>query len=342
MKLSDSTASTRQEETINKLDKQMRILSQQMEEISTITLNMMENLMRANEAVAMSMENTCDVLGKNAEACQSLSKNLTMISKNIQPDSVNANKSDILGPQVTVETSNTFSMLDNIEEEQYEHTSKQYDPTKVQKSSQASKKVLILGNSHIKHIRTEHFLPNCIVIKMIAFSCDEVLQKIEMIDDDFDMIFIHMFSYDLRGSDLGTFVNEHDELISTLQNRCKFAQFVFSLPFFTVKNFRFNAKVEQCCIMIKFKYLNSPLVHVCDSANLYSNNKPIHRFYERDGLHLSDQGLKVFITNMKYHIRKILHIESFAPRKEYIHEQQKKTKKTTQHIWNKKVTHAPK
>lgn len=86
-KLSDSTASTRQEETINKVDKQMRILSQQMEEISTIKLNMMEILMRANkanEAVTMSMENTRDVLGKNAEACQSISNNLTMISKNIQ------------------------------------------------------------------------------------------------------------------------------------------------------------------------------------------------------------------------------------------------------------------
>jgi hypothetical protein len=52
------------------------------------------------------------------------------------------------------------------------------------------------------------------------------------------------------------------------------------------------------------------------SELLYPNygNVPIRKFYLRNGPHLTDEGTSVFVTNKKFNMKKVLHIEVTRPK----------------------------
>ena len=47
---------------------------------------------------------------------------------------------------------------------------------------------------------------------------------------------------------------------------------------------------------------------------LSNENVPIRKFYLRNGPHLAYQGTSVFVTNIKFHMKKVLHIELTRPK----------------------------
>ena len=63
-------------------------------------------------------------------------------------------------------------------------------------------------------------------------------------------------------------------------------------------------------ILLQYKYLKHAQVTVSSNCSLCNGNVPIRKFFGPDGLHLSNQGLSVFVANMKSHMRKILQIEN--------------------------------
>ena len=119
-----------------------------------------------------------------------------------------------------------------------------------------------------------------------------------------------MLSNNLRGSDKSRYVNRHDDIIKNLQSKCKFAQVVLSLPFVTTKDFGIRYKIEQCHILIKYKYLNHPTVTVCETTGLSMKNtiekcirKTCYGWYSFVKLPFV-VSKKIFVSNIKFNICK--------------------------------------
>jgi hypothetical protein len=222
----------------------------------------------------------------------------------------NVSKPDVRKP--LVETSNRFEPLSFLNDENQNES--QYVEQK-QNDETASKKVMIIGNSHIRYIRTNNFVQNCNVKILSAKSCEEVENKIDEIDTDCDLIVLHMFSNDVRKLDTEKYVKVHDDLISKLQRQCQFAQIVISLTFHTVKDTSIYIKIECCIVLIKYKYLNHATVQICENSSLNNFGSPVKIIFARDGIHLSEEGMTICVTNIKFAIRRSLKLENMRRRR---------------------------
>lgn len=89
-----------------------------------------------------------------------------------------------------IETSNRFSPLSEADESLNEQLQ--------QNSDNKRAKILLIGNSHIDRIRTENVLSNCLVHKYVGYTFDEMFEKIEELDQDYDCILLHVFTNNLR------------------------------------------------------------------------------------------------------------------------------------------------
>jgi hypothetical protein len=156
---------------------------------------------------------------------------------------------------------------------------------------------------------------NCNVKILSAKSCEEVENKIDEIDTDCDLIVLHMFSNDVRKLDTEKYVKVHDDLISKLQRQCQFAQIVISLTFHTVKDTSIYIKIECCIVLIKYKYLNHATVQICENSSLNNFGSPVKIIFARDGIHLSEEGMTICVTNIKFAIRRSLKLENMRRRR---------------------------
>ena len=170
----------------------------------------------------------------------------------------NVSKPDVRKP--LIETSNRFEPLSFLNDENQNES--QYVEQK-QNDETASKKVMIIGNSHKRYIRTNNFVQNCNVKILSAKSCEEVENKIDEIDTDCDLIVLHMFSNDVRNLDPEKCVKVHDDLISKLQRQCQFAKIVIALLFHTVKDTSIYEKIECCRVITVFTVFRLLTDFVC-------------------------------------------------------------------------------
>ncbi|CAC5403554.1 unnamed protein product [Mytilus coruscus] len=210
-----------------------------------------KKLMRYRPTIKKSSEvldKVIKILQENTSTNKAITENLMKINQNINSIPTpernlrsqkekfeNENKKDI-------KTQNRFSILvDQI-------LSKDTEGSK----HEQRKKVLIVGNSHVRNVRTEHFLQNCIVHKFVAYSCDEMLSKMEELDNDYDTIFIHTFTNDIRNFTPEQCVNECQKFIEKILVHCPYAKIIFTLPFPTVNDGILNEKMSQRCILFQY------------------------------------------------------------------------------------------
>ena len=126
-----------------------------------------------------------------------------------------------------------------------------------------------------------------------------------------------MFTNDIRKSSAENSVEVHSEIVTKLQNHCQFANVVISLPFLTLKDTDLNTKIENCNILMKYRFLNSSSVQICENSALYNKGVAVRKFIAQDGIHMSNHELKVYISNMKYFIRRSLGLAISTPKKSF-------------------------
>lgn len=274
--------------------------STQMETMNNELLTINKNLEQASKSMEKSVA-TNSVITQNIEKITTqMHQNL---SKSIAPKrvpEVSVDRHPQSPTEFNVETSNRFSPLNNL-----------YDEKETEKQENKATKTLLIGNSHMKPIRTENFIENGIVHKYVEYSYEEMTEKIDELDSDYDCILLQVFTNNIRKDQVQEVVEKTDKFISALQSYCKFAKIILSLPFPTLNDFDLNKKISECNIMFQYKYLNHSLVTICDNAVLTKGNTPERRFFinsPNDKIHLSPDGRNVFIANLKFHIRKVLNI----------------------------------
>jgi hypothetical protein len=79
-------------------------------------------------------------------------------------------------------TSNRFAVLADLNDSIQEEGTKE------------SRKILIMGNSHIRNIKTRYFINDCLVNKIMAFSFNQAIEKISSLDNDYDCVFVQVFN----------------------------------------------------------------------------------------------------------------------------------------------------
>ena len=204
-----------------------------------------------------------------------------------------------MSPHISV--SNRFSQLAEHQDET--------NSTDLKRNHGISKKVLILGNSHVRQIKTDRFLQNCMVRKFISHSMQEMEDKLDELDTDYDCILLHVFSNDIRNYTSEVFMKKFEIFCQKLQAQCPFAKLLISLPFLSVKDIETNQKILQCNVMIHFVFLNSTNVKIFENSVFYNRGQAVRKFFNYDGLHLSREGTSLFVSNIKYWLREVLKIE---------------------------------
>jgi hypothetical protein len=164
--------------------------------------------------------------------------------------------------------------------------------------NEVTKKALILCNSHIRYIRTDNFLQSCVVHKYTSYSMSEMDDKLQELDTDYDSIFFHVFTNNIRAETPEVFIQKFESFCQKLRNHCQFAKLIISLPFFSVNDQNLNQKISQCNVLLQYIFLRSSEVDICENSAFSSRGQAIRRFFISDGLHLATQGTSLFVANI--------------------------------------------
>jgi hypothetical protein len=66
-----------------------------------------------------------------------------------------------------------------------------------------------------------------------------------------------------------------------------------------------NNKMLECNIILQHLFLHVDFITLCDNSNISIRGQPNYRLLKDDKVHLNGYGIKVFVTNLKYSLRKI-------------------------------------
>jgi hypothetical protein len=178
-----------------------------------------------------------------------------------------------------------------------------------EEGTKESRKILIMGNSHIRNIKTRYFINECLVNKIMVFSFNQAIEKISSLDNDYDCVFVQVFTNHLRESSPKECAQLCTKFSVELSQQCEFAKIVISLPFPTFNDYSLNEKIDKFNILMQYKFLSHPTVSLLDNSGLSFRGRPIYNFFAKDSLHLSVQGTNIYASSMKSCIRRCLNIE---------------------------------
>ena len=67
-------------------------------------------------------------------------------------------------------------------------------------------------------------------------------------------------------------------------------------------------KMNTSNVLLQYIFLRSSEVDICENSDFFSRGQAIRRFFISDGLHLATLGTSLFVANIKFWLRKTLHI----------------------------------
>lgn len=168
--------------------------------------------------------------------------------------------------------------------------------------------VLIVGNSHIRNLRTERFLWKCDNRKLVAYTIKEASDRVLSLEDNFDCICVHAFSNDIRSMPRHTYINNLENFVDALRKKWPAAKILLSTGFARKNDPQINLNMYASNIEVLYRFYDGDQVTVCDNSGLSARANPISKFL-RDDVHLSTEGNNIFASNIKSSIRRCLGLE---------------------------------
>ena len=206
-----------------------------------------------------------------------------------------------------IATQNRYKPLESLTDD---ITSTNKENNRSSNNVQGTKLVAIIGNSHIRNLRTNYLLRSnrCVIRKTNAYSFEEAKEELKDCEQRFDCIFIHTFTNDLRKNEPETCVDLCSDLVNEIKRSHPNTKIVISLPFPTTRDRQLNEKIQKYNILIQYTYLNCENITLCENQGFCVRGNPIKKFFSPDGIHLSNEGLNIFATNIKSSILKCLNL----------------------------------
>lgn len=195
---------------------------------------------------------------------------------------------------------------------------KQTQNKNVQDVQSKCKKVLLMGNSHLKPVRMNNFLQDCYVSKFVCYTLSDADKYINELRGDYDCIFIHLFTNDIDRNSPENVCSEFESLIHKIHSKWPALKVVISLGISRGDSEILNEKIATTNVILQHSLLSYDYVTVCDNASLSIHSLPNGKFLVNDNVHLNEQGTSVFVSNIKFSMKKALGLKSInAPQNQY-------------------------
>lgn len=231
-------------ENENNISNQIGKLSERLTKISKASDDLSTGLTFINEKTAElshALKVTCNTMSDNISSNEAITENLKIVAQSLTHNTETVTKFLKLNTELSnsarsgqrtqdeqreqdvsrtikldVKTSNRFNPLESMDE---------FDREDHHEVPNARKKVLLMGNSHMKNIRiNNYFLHDSLIHKYVVFDFNEVIDNLSDIDNDYDVLFLHLFTNEVRNSAPDVCVENCAKFIEKLCNHCQFSK----------------------------------------------------------------------------------------------------------------------
>ena len=149
--------------------------------------------------------------------------------------------------------------------------------------------------------------------KIIAYDFKNTEEVLRQIEDDPDIIVFHSMTNEMIDNDARYCVEKMKNIVGLARELHPNTKMVLSLPTPRSDSEIVNNNGQLISAMLKNDYVKDQNISLCDNSNLAFKGKPIGRFIENDGFHLSNQGITMLAANLRDNIDVILKLPRRIP-----------------------------
>lgn len=225
----------------------------------------------------------------------------TPVSKKVHTSKQSANKENVTSKLKTIPNNSKKLTPEKASTNKTDSTSR---------SSYRQKKILLLGNSHLRPIRTFNFLRGCSVDKELCYTVEKAEKYIEINNVPYDCIVLHLFTNDVKNSDnTEATCSKFEKLVQKIHEKHPDTKVVFSLGICRGDSNILNNKIQECNIILQHLFMRKDYIILCDNSTLGYRGQANRWFLKHDQVHLNFKGVKVFVANLKHQICKAMKIK---------------------------------
>ena len=172
--------------------------------------------------------------------------------------------------------------------------------TEGQLPSQApeKKRVLLMGNSQLRDIDANRLSRDWETDKLMSYTIKDATHDIAQQQGDYDLIIYHLLQNDIKTEPAEQCVKQLHELVDTTKSVHSNSDIVISMATARHDNSDFHAKAMLLNALVMSEFSNTEKVHLAFNDNFSQRGQATRRLFT-DGIHLSDQGVKVLASNLK-------------------------------------------
>lgn len=173
--------------------------------------------------------------------------------------------------------------------------------------------VLVLANSHFKTVDARRLVPKAVVTVIPAYTIQEAGIILSNLDFAPDCVILHQITNDVKTASPLACVNLMNEIISKFTNAYPSSKIIISLGLPRLDHIELDSKVEIVNALLKrsIRVANYHRVTFCDHSNFQHNGvTKAHLISDTDGYHLTDDGIRVLCSNIRFKIELVLGIST--------------------------------
>ena len=163
---------------------------------------------------------------------------------------------------------------------------------------------MLIGTSNVEGINPKQLSSKYETRKVIAYKLDDTLKVLK--ERDFSpnprVVVLHSLTNSIKDKPAEECVSKLDEIVQFIHNKWSHCKVVISLATVRSDKEEHNNNVHLVNALVRTKFLKRENVLLCDNDNLAFRGKPINRFMNSDGYHLSEQGVARLASNIKHGI----------------------------------------
>lgn len=291
------------ETSISSIQQQLENIKQTNSTIQNVLTQMNKSNQQSNNTMSQlttSVKDLNETVVQNTSVETKLDDLLTTVEQvKVDLQSKDVRKQKPVNKPEHVSTSNRFSALDSDNEEDH------YRENQTNSYENQKGKIIMIGNSHFRPIIVDNFIQQYETEKHIAYSCEEAKKILDKIVDPVDCFIFHVFSKDIADNESGS-IDAFQNFIDYVRDKWSTTPIIISDALPRGDDLKMNEILQEFNINLRHTYLKHPFVKVCDNSCLGMGGRIITRFMSQDRLHLSRQGTKILVSNIKSLVRNSL------------------------------------
>ena len=172
--------------------------------------------------------------------------------------------------------------------------------------------VLLIGTSNIKEIEPARLSSNINIEKHISYTFAEAEKVIDDSESKPDAVAFHMLTNELKSNSSMECVHKLQNLIKLTKEKMPSTKIIISQATNRSDNENLNRKVNTVNSLInELGHEENSVFSICDNSSLGLNGLVKDKFVRDDGYHLSFDGVKVLVSNLRKSLEQVLNIPSF-------------------------------